>query len=254
MMRPHDKMSILITGAGSGLGAGTARYFAERGALVTICGRRADKIAAVAASIGPRALAVQGDVTIAADRERIMAAALAHGGGLDALINNAGNMMRGPITDLDEQALLDVFNTNVVSGMMLTGLATPHLAARKGAIIFIGSIHTRRSFPGASPYAATKGAVQTLARVLAAELGPQGIRVNCVLPGAVYTEINQRAGIMDDAAALERLNAMASLHALGRIGTEEEIAEAIDYLVRAEWTTGAALDVDGGLGLGVSQG
>lgn len=254
MMRPIDKMSVLITGAGSGLGAGTARYFAERGAAVTICGRRAEKIDTVARDIGPRCLAVQGDVTVAADRERVMAAALKHGGGLDALINNAGNMLRGPITELDEQALLDVFHTNVVAGMMFTGLATPHLAARKGAVIFIGSIHTRRAFPGASPYAATKGAVETLTRVLAAELGGQGIRVNCVLPGGVFTEINQRAGLMDDKTALERLNTMASLHALGRIGTEEEIAEAIDYLVRAEWTTGASLAVDGGLGLGVSQG
>ena len=111
----------------------------------------------------------------------------------------------------------------------------------------------RRAFPGASPYAATKGALEALTRVLAAELGPKGIRVNCVVPGAVLTEINQRAGLFDDDAAKARLEAMAPLHALGRIGTVAEIAEAMDYLVRAEWTTGAILDVDGGLGLGVTQ-
>ncbi len=74
------------------------------------------------------------------------------------------------------------------------------------------------------------------------------------MPGAVFTEINQRAGLLDDAAARKRLDAMASSHVLGRIGTEEEIAEAIAYLSCAEWTTGAVLEVDGGLGLGLSPG
>ena len=120
-------------------------------------------------------------------------------------------------------------------------------------MVFIGSVHTRRSFPGASPYAATKGALEVLARVLAAELGPQRIRVNCVIPGAVPTEINVRAGLFNEAEHLARMEALAPLHALGRIGTDMEIAEAIEYLITAEWTTGASLVVDGGLSLGVSN-
>ena len=137
--------------------------------------------------------------------------------------------------------------------MMLTGLCTPDLEQQKGAVVFIGSIHTRRAFPGASPYAATKAAVQGLTRVLAAELGEKKIRVNCLLPGAVFTEINQRAGLMDDETALQRLEGMSDLHALGRIGTTEEIAEAMAYLICAEWVTGAMIDIDGGLGLGLTQ-
>ena len=104
-------------------------------------------------------------------------------------------MLRGPITDLNEDKLLDLFHTNVISGMMLTGLAVPHLEKSQGAIIFIGSIHTRRAFPGASPYAATKGSLESLTGVLASELGEKKIRVNCVLPGAVPTDINIRAGL-----------------------------------------------------------
>ena len=251
-MKDIRGMSILITGGGSGLGAGMARRYAALGARMTICGRREEKISAVAASIGEACLAVRADITSAPDRARLVDAAVAHGGGLDALINNAGNMYRGTIDALDEQRLLELFHTNVVAAMMMTGLAAEHLSARRGAVIFIGSVHNRRAFPGASPYAATKGAVETLTRVLAAELGPRGVRVNCVAPGAVFTEINQRAGLADDAAALQRLQSMAPLHPLGRIGTEEEIAEGIEYLIRAEWTTGAQLDVDGGLGLGTT--
>ena len=123
-----------------------------------------------------------------------------------------------------------MFDSNVVAPMMLTGLAVPHLEKRGGAVIFIGSVHTRRSFPGASPYAATKGAVEVLARVLAAELGPKRIRVNCVIPGAVPTEINLRAGLFTEAEHRSRMEALAPMHALGRIGTDREIAEAIEYL------------------------
>ncbi len=252
-MRDVEGMSVVITGGGSGIGEGTARHFAALGARVTIHGRRAEKVQVVAESIGPSCRWLQGDVTVAADREALVAGAVGHGGGIDLLVNNAGNMYRGPITELDERELLAIFHTNVVGAMMLTGLAVPHLVERMGCIVFIGSVHTQRAFPGASPYAATKGAVETLTGVLAAELGPQGVRVGCIRPGAVFTEINQRAGLFDDDTARARLQSMASSHALGRIGSVAEIAEGIEYLARAEWTTGNVLTVDGGLGLGVTN-
>lgn len=250
-MKDLNNTSILITGGGSGLGKGAAEHFIACGARVTICGRRAHKIEAVADALGEGCCAVVGDITLAKDRQNIMQSALEHGDGLYALINNAGNMYRGPIEELEEDKLLEIFNNNVVSAMMLTGLAVPHLEKTSGAILFMGSTHTRRAIPGASPYAATKAAVQGLSRVLAAELGPKKIRVNCILPGAVFTEINQRAGLFDDETAKKRLDGLADIHALGRIGTEEEIAEAAEYLIRAQWTTGAIVDIDGGFGLGL---
>jgi 3-oxoacyl-[acyl-carrier protein] reductase len=253
-MRSYEEMSVVITGGGSGIGAATARWFSERGARVVINGRRPHKVAEVAASIHPNCLGVPGDVTVAADRQRLIDAALDHGRGqLDLLVNNAGNMYRGAITELDEQQLLDVFHTNVVGAMMLTGLAVPALSASKGCAVFMGSVHTQRAFPGASPYAATKGALETLTGVLAAELGPLGIRVGCVRPGAVFTEINTRAGLGTPDEAEARLKGLAPAHALGRIGTTEEVAEAIGYLAAAEWATGAVLTIDGGLALGVTN-
>jgi 3-oxoacyl-[acyl-carrier protein] reductase len=252
-MRQIEGMSVVVTGGGSGIGAGTARYFLERGARVTICGRRLDRLQEVARPYGDACLAVQADVTNAEDRATLVEAAVAHGGGLEVLVNAAANMYRGALDQLDERALHDVFASNVIGPMLLTGLALEHLASSSGCVIFFGSVHTTRAFPGASPYAATKGALETATGVLAAELGPRGVRVSCIRPGAVFTEINQRAGLFDDETALQRLEGLGPAHALGRIGTVEEIAEAVAYLAAAEWTTGAVMVVDGGLGLGVTN-
>jgi 3-oxoacyl-[acyl-carrier protein] reductase len=252
-MREIMDMSVLITGGGSGIGEATARLFAARGAKVTITGRRQDKIDAVAQSIGKACRAVAGDVTVHKDREAMLAAAVEHGGKLDALISNAANMYRQAVGEYTEDFLKEAFNTNVISGMMLSSMAVPLLEASRGAIIFLGSIHNRRAYPGASPYATTKAAVEGLSRVMAAELGRKQIRVSCILPGAVSTEINLRAGLFTAQQAQDRYAAIAPDHALARIGTVTEIAEAVEYLVCAEWVTGVALEVDGGLGLGVSN-
>lgn len=251
-MREIKDMSVLITGASSGIGEGAAEHFVRRGALVTITGRREDRLRAVADRLGDRCRPVVSDVTVAADRTRMVNEAVEHGGGLEALISNAGKMYRSSVPELDEQQLLDVFNTNVVAGMMLIREAHDHLVQSKGCVIFIGSVHTQRAFPGASPYAATKGGLEAVTGVLAAELGVDDIRVGCVRPGGVLTEINVSAGIATPEEAAARAESMGSMHALGRGGTTEEIAEAFEYLVRAEWTTGNVMTVDGGLGLGVS--
>jgi len=246
-------MSIIVTGGCSGLGLGMAKKFSEAGAKVTICGRRPEKVKKAQDDLGSNVLSIVADVTKDSDRIKIINSALEHGKKIDALVNNAGNMYRGAIENLNQDKLLDIFNTNVIAGMMLLGIAKKYLVKSKGSNIFIGSVHNRRSFPGASPYAATKGALETLTKVLAAELGKDKIRVNCVVPGGVFTEINQRAGLFDDDTAKKRLEDMASIHALGRIGTPREIAEAVEYLICSEWTTGAVLDTDGGLGLGLTH-
>lgn len=253
-MRAIEGMSVLVTGASSGIGAESVRYLASQGARVTASARRQDRLDDLAREVGPNCRVIAGDVTVQADRIAMVDAALDHGGGIDALVNNAGAMFRQPIAGYTEDHLRQAFETNVISGMMLSSIALDHLAKGEGAIIFIGSTHTRRAFAGASPYATTKAAVEGLTRVMAAELGPRKVRVNCVLPGAVITELNTSAGVMRPEDIEERYAAIAQEHVLGRIGTAREIAEAIEYLVRAEWVTGVALEVDGGIGLGVSAG
>ncbi len=252
-MREIAGQSVLITGGGSGLGEATARYLTERGAKVTITGRRADRIAAKAGEIGCHGIA--GDVTDAADRSAMIEAAVEFGGGrLDCLFNNAGNMIRGPVEELDEQQLLGIFHANVVGAMMLTGLGTQHLAKTQGLVLFVGSVHTQRAFPGASPYAATKAAVETLAKVYAAELGDRGIRVNCVIPGSVLTEINVRAGLVNEKEAKARFETLNTIQTIDRLGEGEDIAQAVAYFMESDFTTGASLTVDGGMGLGVTRG
>ena len=252
-MKSTEGMSILVTGGGSGIGESCTEYFVEQGAKVTICGRRKDKIDAVSEKLGSSCKAVVADVTNSSDRENLLESCIAHGGKLDALVNNAANMYRLPVEEYSEEVLKDAFNTNVISCMMLSSIAIPHLDKTDGAIIFIGSTHTRRAFPGASPYATTKAALEGLTKVMAAELGSKKIRVNCVLPGAVITELNLRAGVIREAEIEERYASVAKLHALGRVGTGTEVAESIAHLITSEWVTGVTMEVDGGIGLGVSN-
>lgn len=246
--------SILVTGGGSGIGEGCAAYFAAQGARVTISGRREERIRAVAEAIGPNCSYVVGDVTTEQGRRSMLEAAVGHGGGkLDALVNNAGITMHGGLADMTEEPVMEVLNTNVVAPMLLTAQAVPELEKTQGAVIFISSVHTRLAMPGRLPYAASKGAVLTMSRVLAAELGPKKIRVNCVIPGAVPSEINVGPSGQDVQTAKAFFYKLAHLHPLGRIGAPEDIAQAMEYLINASWTTGAVLDVDGGMGLGVTK-
>lgn len=254
MQRTLDGQSILLTGGGSGIGEGVAHYLVEHGARVTITGRRADKLRAVAESIGPACHWVAADVCSAADRQEMLQAALRHGGGrLDGLINNAGITHHSGLAGLDEAALSRVMATNVHAPLLLTQLAVAELEKTQGSVIFLGSVHTRLALPGRLAYAASKGAIVNASRVLAAELGAQKIRVNCVIPGAIATEINSAASGQDPAESKAFFKNLVHLHPLGRIGEPQDIAQAMHYLLVADWTTGAVLDVDGGMGLGYTR-
>lgn len=246
--------SILVTGGGSGIGEGCARHFAACGARVTISGRRPERIRAVAESIGPNCHWVAGDVTKADDRQAMLEQAIAHGGGrLDGLVNNAGITHHSGILNVTAEALHEVLEANLVAPTLLTQAALPALEASQGCVIFISSVHTRLALPGRLAYAASKGGIQTLSRVLAAELGPRKVRVNCVIPGAVATEINAAAANQTPEEAKAFFQGLAYLHPIGRIGEAVDIARAMEYLINADWTTGAVLDVDGGMGLGATR-
>lgn len=166
-MRSVEGTSVMVTGGGSGLGAAAASHLARRGARVTICGRRPEKVRSVAESIGAAAAWIEADVDDPDDRARIVGASLGHGGGIDVLVNNAGNRYAAPLEEIEESQVASMYQNNVVSPIMLSQLALPHLVERKGAVVFIGSVDVRRVLPPAAAYAPAKAAVHRLTGVLA---------------------------------------------------------------------------------------
>ena len=204
--------------------------------------------------MGAECRGVAADITVASDRQKLIAATLEHGGQIDALINNAGNMYRGAITELEESSLQDIFQYQRDRRNATDRTRHPAPCPARGRGDFCRfDPYADGLFRAPPPTPLLKRRCRDSPGYWRQRLGEQKIRVNCLLPGAVFTEINQRAGLMDDETALQRLEGMADLHALGRIGTAEEIAEAMAFLICAEWVTGAMIDIDGGLGLGITS-
>lgn len=246
-MRLKDK-SALVTGAASGFGAEIARQFAREGAKVTIMDLNEAGAAEVAASIGPAAIAVKGDVTSRADVEAAVKAAKDHGGKLDIVINNAGWTHRNkPLLEVTEAEFDKVYAINVKSIYYMIHTVVPVMSAQGGGVVInIGSTAGIRPRPGLTWYNSTKGAVNLATRSLAVELAPQKIRVNCVAPVMGATALLESFMGMPDTP--ENRARFISTIPLGRLSEPKDIASACLYLAsdEAEFITGVVLEVDGG--------
>jgi short-subunit dehydrogenase len=183
---------VIVTGASSGIGEATARRLAKAGAKVVLSARRPERLAAIARELDPTAenvLAVAGDVTDASDRQRLVAAALAKFGRIDALVNNAGYGTRGPVEMVPVDLIRKNFETNVFSLIALTQLVVPAMRERgSGCIVNIGSVAGRIARPLSSIYDSTKHALEALTDGLRGELKPFGVGVTLVRPGFITTE------------------------------------------------------------------
>lgn len=246
-----DGYSVLVTGGGSGIGLECARVLAADGAAVTICGRTADRLDAALTTLradagsGPVA-AEAGDVTDEADVERIVAAAVAHGGGrLDGVVGSAGGSLHmGPLVMADVAAVRATLDLNVVGTFLSLKHAAPHLAASgRGSFVGVSSHAGRDTFRFLGVYGAAKAGLDFLVRVAADELGAAGVRVNSVLPGVISTEImeaiTQGSPVLD--SYLEEIP-------LRRVGEPGDVAALVRFLIGPEssWITGQNLSVDGG--------
>ncbi len=247
-------LRAIVTAGAAGIGRAIVAALLGHGARVHICDADPTALEAFRAE-HKQAGVTLADVSDERDVTRLFAEARAGLGGLDLLVNNAG--IAGPTGAVEAIAIADwrrCLDVDLTSQFLCTRLAVPLLkASGGGAIVNMSSAAGRFGYAWRTPYAAAKWGVIGFTQSLAKELGPSNIRVNCIVPGAVPTEINIRAGLFTEREHEDRMKAMATDHALRRVGTPQEIAEALEYLVCAEWTTGSSLVVDGGLSLGLSN-
>jgi NAD(P)-dependent dehydrogenase (short-subunit alcohol dehydrogenase family) len=245
-MRRLDGKIAVITGGNSGIGLATATRFTAEGAEVVIVGRRQEELDKALVAIGPRATAVQGDVSSLDDLDRIFAEVKATRGRIDVMFANAGLGDKQAIGSITEGSFDRIFGVNVKGTLFSVQKALP-LMKQGGSIILTGSTTGSMGEPSFSVYSASKAAVRNLARCWASDLKGTGIRVNVLSPGPTRTPglLNGLARSGQQEAAV---TAFAALIPLGRMGNADEIAAAAVFLASDEssFMTGSELFVDGG--------
>jgi NAD(P)-dependent dehydrogenase (short-subunit alcohol dehydrogenase family) len=249
-MRFNGKVAI-ITGGTSGIGLATAELLSAEGARVVLMARnpiRGQEAVERIVSASGQAIFVQGDVGVAADCQRCVAAAIGVYGRLDILFNNAGIIhVNRNLVDTSEEEWDATLNSNLKSIFWMSKYAIPHIAKNGGSIVNNASIFGLVGGSGVAAYCAAKGGVINLTRAMAIDHAAQNIRVNCVCPGSVDTPLLENE--MNDLGGVEnQLPKFASRHPMNRIAAPEEIARAVAYLASddASFVTGIALPVDGG--------
>ena len=242
----------LVTGAARGLGLGIARRLAEDGARVVLCDLD-EAVHAAARQLGDAASGERCDVADAAAVDRLVAAIVARHGRLDILVANAGIGGGAPLLELGDDALRRILAVNLEGTFSCCRAAARAMAPRgRGAIVTVGSIFGRDTPAGAAAYGASKAGVVALTQAAARELAPFGIRVNCVSPGNMATEMHWRAlarrAARDGRSFDEVREQVREAIPLGRHGTPEDVGAAVSFLVSpdAAYITGQTINVDGG--------
>ena len=247
MKKLAGKIAV-VTGASKGIGASIAKRLAAEGASVVVnyasSKSGADKVVAEITNLGGKAVAVQADVAKQTDIERLFAEAKKAFGRLDILVNNAGIYEFSPLEGITEAHFRKQFDLNVLGLLFASQAAVKLFDSAGGNIVNISSVVSTAAFPNASVYSATKGAVDAITRVLAAELGPRKVRVNAIRPGMVETEGTHAAGIEES----EMQKQVLALTPLGRLGQPDDIAGAAVFLASSDssWITGETLVISGG--------
>jgi len=243
---------MLVTGASSGIGRACARALGDEGAKVVAVGRRKERLEAVAAEVraaGGEALVAAGDLRDEANCAACVEQAVARFGGLDGLVNAAGIIAPGTVTDTSSAEWDRMMDSNLRTIFVLTRAAAPELIKRRGAVVNVSSVAGLRPYPGLAAYCVSKAAVDMYTRCAALDLAPHDVRVNAVNPGVVVTELHTVTNAVPDYAGF--LERSKSTHPIGRVGQPEEIASLVLYLLSDEagWITGATYSIDGGRAL-----
>jgi len=241
-----DKVAV-VTGGSKGIGSGIAKALAKAGATVVVNyasgAGDADDVVSEIQLQGGKAIAIQADMSKAADITKMFEQVKLEFGRVDILVNNAGVAVFQMIDDLTEEAFHQQFNLNVLGYLLAAREAVKHFGDQGGSIINISSILSTDPYLASSVYAATKGAVDTITLALARELGPRNIRVNSILPG--HTNTPATAGNFEGELGVKLLAGTP----LGRFGEPEDIAPLAVFLASedAHWVTGESIRASGGV-------
>ena len=243
---------FLVTGGSSGIGLAIARALIDEGAHVHLVARGPEALERVQKDLGKRAWVYPCDIVDDAARKAMVDQVAKNcGGQLDGLVVNAAKYGFKPILEVEPAELEAYFRTNTFSTLYLVRETLALLQAGSGkAVLFISSTLSTRPVPGTAAYAASKAAMNSLARSLTLELSGLGIRVNSILPGVVDTPIHEPQTEADPARA-DKMASLAPIHPIGRVGRPEDVAAGAVYLLsdKASWVTGSEYFLDGGVSL-----
>ncbi|XP_041456503.1 3-oxoacyl-[acyl-carrier-protein] reductase FabG-like [Lytechinus variegatus] len=244
----------LITGASSGIGAETARYFASLGCQLALTGRNMDALQAVTDECVSRGLGrdqilmIQASFDQEADVKKTAEQTIQKFNQLDVLVNNAGIVAPDSV---ETESVLENFDktfaVNVRACLQLTKLMSPYLIKTKGTIVNVSSVNGVRAMRGVLTYCMSKTALDHMTRCIAEELAPHGVRVNAVNPGVIQTQIHRRGG-MSDERYQQFMDHSKTTHAMRRTGTVDEVSKLIAFLASSDssFTTGETITIDGG--------
>lgn len=235
--------TAIITGGTSGIGLATAKIFLANDFNCVLVGRKSARFEKIKSELVGSFEFISADVREVSDCDKIISRAIKLFGGVDVLINCAGIYHEGAITSTDEKIFDDIFATNVKGTFFMSRAAVGELIKTRGAIVNVASDAGIKGNYFCAAYSASKGAVVAFTKSLALELASFSIKVNCVAPGDILTPLTVNQ-LKTSGSTIEEI---AKFYPLGRIGTAEEVAQAIYFLSSASFITGAVLSVDGGL-------
>ncbi|MBI3887317.1 MAG: SDR family oxidoreductase [Opitutae bacterium] len=241
--------TILITGGTTGIGLATAQLLQADGARVIVTGRNPATLAAARTALGPQAVVLASDAGSLADAQALGAEIKKHTARLDGAFLNAGIAQFGPLETMTPQHFADMFNVNV-RGLFFQLQSLLPVLANPSAVVFNASVAGELGLPGTSLYSATKAAVISLGKTLAAELAPRGVRLNTLSPGPVTTPIYNKLGFPADAQKGFE-DSMSGQTLVKRFGTADEVARLARFLLTAEssFIVGENIVIDGGIRL-----